>query len=93
MQPPFGRLALHTWTLETTPLEEALDAAREGGFDALELRRTDFKTCFDRGMSNDDVLALVRKAGLPVACLGVEYGWIFAEGEAVSYTHLRAHET
>ncbi|NND49943.1 MAG: sugar phosphate isomerase/epimerase [Rhizobiales bacterium] len=81
MQPPFGRLALHTWTLETTPLEEALDAAREGGFDALELRRTDFKTCFDRGMSNDDVLALVRNAGLPVACLGVEYGWIFAEGE------------
>ncbi len=81
MQPPFGRLALHTWTLETTPLEQALDAAREGGFDAVELRRTDFKACFDRGMSNDDVLALVHKAGLPVSCLGVEYGWMFATGD------------
>ncbi|NND49687.1 MAG: TIM barrel protein, partial [Rhizobiales bacterium] len=81
MQPPFGRLALHTWTLETTPLERALDAAREGGFDAVELRRTDFKACFDRGMSNDDVLALVRKVGLPVSCLGVEYGWMFATGD------------
>ena len=32
-------LALHTWTLDTTPLDAAIAAARRGGFDAMELRR------------------------------------------------------
>ncbi len=36
---PFRGLALHTWTVDTTPLDEALTAARAGGFDAVELRR------------------------------------------------------
>jgi len=80
MTEKFGRLALHTWTLDTTPLATALDAAKQGGFDAVELRRTDFKRCFDAGMNNDDVLDLVRKSGIPVGVLGVEYGWLFATG-------------
>ena len=78
---PFGRLALHTWTLDTTPLAAALDAAREGGFDAVELRRTDFKRCYEKGMSNGEVLDLVRAAEMPVCTLGCEYGWLFATGE------------
>ena len=41
----FGRLALHTWTVDTTPLADALAAAKAGGFHAVELRRTDFKRC------------------------------------------------
>lgn len=77
----FGRLALHTWTLDTTPLGAALDAAREGGFDAVELRRTDFKRCYEKGLANDVVLDLVRAAGIPVCTLGCEYGWLFATGE------------
>jgi 2-keto-myo-inositol isomerase len=81
MTEKFGRLALHTWTLDTTPLATALDAAKVGGFDAVELRRTDFKRCFDAGMSNAQVLDLVRKAGIPVGVLGVEYGWLFATGD------------
>ncbi len=81
MTEKFGRLALHTWTLDTTPLATALDAAKLGGFDAVELRRTDFKRCFDAGMSNDQVLDLIRKSGIPVGVLGVEYGWLFATGE------------
>jgi 2-keto-myo-inositol isomerase len=81
MDHPFRGLALHTWTLDTTPLETALDAARRGGFDAVELRRVDFRRCFERGLSNAQVLDLVRTAGVPVGAIGPEYGWIFATGE------------
>ena len=81
MTEQFGRLALHMWTIDTTPLATALDAARAGGFDAVELRRTDFKRCFDAGMSNAQVLTLIRNSGIPVGVLGVEYGWLFATGD------------
>ena len=81
MAEKFGRLALHMWTIDTTPLATALDAARAAGSDAVELRRTDFKRCFDAGMNNAQVLDLIRKAGIPVGVLGVEYGWLFATGE------------
>lgn len=77
----FGRLALHLWTIDTTPLATALDAARQAGYDAVELRRIDFKRCFDAGMSNGQVLDLIRNSGIPVGALGVEYGWLFATGE------------
>jgi sugar phosphate isomerase/epimerase len=69
------------WTIDTTPLATALDAARATGYDAVELRRTDFKRCFDAGMSNAQVLDLIRQAGISVGVLGVEYGWLFATGE------------
>jgi 2-keto-myo-inositol isomerase len=76
----FGRLALHTWSIDTTPLEHALAAARAGGFDAVELRRLDFVRCFEQGMTNGEVLDLVRAARIPVCTLGCEYGWLFATG-------------
>jgi 2-keto-myo-inositol isomerase len=76
----FGRLALHTWTLDTTPLKEALAAARAGGFDAVELRRIDFDRCTQAGMANEAVLDLIRAADIPVCMLGCEYGWLFAKG-------------
>src|SRR3974390_2868397 len=76
----FGRLALHMWTVDTTPLATALDAAKQAGFDAVELRRIDFKRCFDAGMSNKQVLDLINKSDIPCAVLGVEYGWLFATG-------------
>ena len=81
MTEKFGRLALHMWTIDTTPLATALDAAKQAGYDAVELRRTDFKRCFDAGMSNAQVLDLINKSGIPVGVLGVEYGWLFATGE------------
>jgi len=77
----FGRLALHMWTIDTTPLATALDATREAGYDAVELRRIDFKRCYETGMSNAQVLDIVRKSGIPVGVLGVEYGWLFAKGD------------
>ncbi len=80
MTKQFGRLALHMWTIDTTPLATALEVARAAGYDAVELRRTDFKRCFDAGMRNEQVLALIRNSGIPVGVLGVEYGWLFATG-------------
>ena len=81
MAEKFGRLALHMWTIDTTPLAAALDAAKQAGYDAVELRRTDFKRCFDQGMTNAQVLDLVKKSGIKVGVLGVEYGWLFATGD------------
>ncbi len=81
MTAKFGRLALHMWTVDTTPLATALDAARQAGYDAVELRRTDFKRCHDTGMDNTAVLDLIRKGGIKVGILGVEYGWLFAAGD------------
>ena len=74
------RIALHTWTLDTTPLPEVLSAARDGGFNAVELRHVDFKCCHEKGMSNDEVLGLVRDSRIKVAVMGTEYGVIFAKG-------------
>ena len=71
MTAKFRGIALHTWTVDTTPLEAALAAAKAGGCDAVELRRVDFTR-------NADALDLVKKSGLPVACVGVEPGWIFS---------------
>jgi sugar phosphate isomerase/epimerase len=81
MRHEFRGLALHTWTLDTTPLATALDAAKQGGFEAVELRRVDFRRCMENGLSETQVLDLVRGCGLPVSALGVEYGWIFATGD------------
>lgn len=74
------KLALHTWTLDTTPLADALGATRRSGWDAIELRHVDFMRCHEQGLDNDAVLDLVRASGLTVATLGTEYGLIFAEG-------------
>ena len=81
MSEKFGRLALHTWTIDTTPLGPALEALKTAGYDAAELRRKDFYRCYAAGMTNDEVLDLIKASGVDIAVLGVEYGWLFAEGE------------
>jgi len=75
------RLALHTWTLDTTPLAEALRAIKNAGWNAVELRRVDFTRCFEAGMTNDQVLALIRAGGIKVGVMGTEYGVLFTKGE------------
>jgi 4-hydroxyphenylpyruvate dioxygenase len=74
------RLALHTWTLDATPLAQVLQIARATGWDAVELRRLDFRRAAEAGAPADSVLDLVRASGLPVACVGVEFGWMWADG-------------
>jgi sugar phosphate isomerase/epimerase len=75
------RLALHTWTLDTTPLADALAIARRTGWNAIELRRLDFARAAEAGQPAEAVIDLVRASGLPVACVGGERGWMFAEGD------------
>ena len=74
------RLALHTWTLDTTPLAETLAVIKKVGWDGVELRRVDFERAAEAGQSAEQVIALVRASGLPVACVGVELGWVWASG-------------
>jgi 2-keto-myo-inositol isomerase len=79
--PMADRFALHTWTLDTTPLPEVLRIARATGWGGVELRRIDFARARAAGRTPEDVLDLIRASGLPVACVGVEIGWMFAAGE------------
>jgi sugar phosphate isomerase/epimerase len=75
------RLALHTWTLDSTPLAEALRIAKATGWDGVELRRIDFRRAEESGRPAESVLDLVRASGLPVACVGVEFGWMWTDGD------------
>lgn len=75
------KLALHTGSLGTLPLDAALKVARETGWDAVELRYVDFTRALESGKPIDEVLALVKASGLPVTAIGVERGWFYAVGE------------
>jgi sugar phosphate isomerase/epimerase len=74
------RLALHHWTLEHLPLADFLRVSRDTGWNAVELRRSSFTKCHDAGMSNAQVLDLIRASGIQVAVIGTEYGLFFAKG-------------
>jgi 2-keto-myo-inositol isomerase len=74
-------LALHTWTLDTTPLPRVLEITRETGWRAVELRRLDFARAAEHGQGAEAVLDLVRSSGLATACVGVALGWMWAEGD------------
>ncbi|HXJ83559.1 MAG TPA: sugar phosphate isomerase/epimerase family protein [Candidatus Methylomirabilis sp.] len=78
---PRHKLALHTWTLDTTPLPDVLRIVRAAGWNAVELRRLDFTRAAEHGQTAQQVIDLVKASGLPVACVGVEMGWIWARGE------------
>lgn len=79
----FGsRLALHSWTLDTTPLPDMLRAARDAGYNGVELRYVDFKRSIERdGMTRESAIEMVKASGIPVVVLGVENGLIFARGD------------
>jgi 2-keto-myo-inositol isomerase len=72
-------LALHTWTLDSTPLPRVLEIARGTGWDAVELRRIDFERAEAAGLAEAEVLRLVRDSGLAVSAVGVSHGWMFAD--------------
>ena len=80
MQGPFP-FALHTWTIDTTPLDVALSAARKAGYDSVELRRLDFTRAFERGESLAQCLDTILHGGIAVSVLGTEYGLVFATSD------------
>ncbi len=73
-------LALHTWTLDTTPLDDVLRIVKLTGWDGVELRRIDFTRAQEAGRSAEVVIERVRSSGLEVSAVGVELGWMFADG-------------
>jgi sugar phosphate isomerase/epimerase len=75
------RIGLHSWTLDTTPLPQVLRIARETGYNAVELRHVDFERCMQAGMSNEQVLVMIRASGIRVSCMGLESGMLFAKGD------------
>lgn len=80
-RPMRDRLAIHHWTLDHLPLADFLRVARESGWNGVELRRSSFTKCYAAGMSNAQVLELIRASGIAVATLGTENGLFFAKGE------------
>ena len=76
----FSGLVLHSWSLDATPLARFLSVARDSGWDAVELRRVDFLRARESGMDDRAVLRTIREAKISVACIGVEPGWMWAEG-------------
>jgi len=77
-----NRIAIHTWTLDTTPLADALRVARETGYNAVELRHVDFMRGRKAGMSEAAMVKLVRDANIKVAVIGTESGVLFeTDGE------------
>jgi 2-keto-myo-inositol isomerase len=76
-----NRIALHTWTLDTTPLADVLHVVREAGYNAVELRHIDFMRGRKAGMSEGEMVKQVRDANIKVAVIGTESGVLFASGE------------
>ncbi|MBI1733598.1 MAG: sugar phosphate isomerase/epimerase [Candidatus Rokubacteria bacterium] len=75
------KLALHTWTLLGTPFAEILRVAPRAGWEGIELSRQSIAPNSPNALPVDEIAALLRASGLPVACLGVEPGWMWAEGD------------
>jgi sugar phosphate isomerase/epimerase len=67
-----NRIAIHTWTLDTTPLPDVLRIARDAGYNGVELRHADFMRCRKAGMSEEAVVKMVADANIKVAVIGTE---------------------
>jgi len=74
------KLALHTGSIGSSSLDVMLRAAKDAGWDGIELRHMDFARLLDGGMPIADILALVQQTGLPVTAVGAERGWVYSMG-------------
>ncbi len=76
-----ARLALHTWTLLTTPFADILRIAPATGWDGIELSRNTIAPNSPKAVPEPEIERLVKASGVPVACVGVEFGWMWADGD------------
>lgn len=74
-------IALHTWTLDSTPFAEVLRIARATGYNAVELRHADFMRCRQAGMTEQSIERTVRDANIKVAVVGTENGVLYDSGD------------
>lgn len=75
------RIALHSWTLDTTPLADLLRVAKDAGYAGVELRYLDFERLRDEGLTNEQILDLIGSSGIPTVVLGAEWGVMYAQGD------------
>ena len=75
------RLALHTWTLLGTPFTEILRIAPATGWDGLEVSARHVAPNHPTALPLPELERLVRASGLPLACISVDPGWIWADGD------------
>lgn len=75
------RLALHTWTLESTPFPALLEVVRDAGWPAVEIRRSDVVQFYKAGGDRDALIATLRACGIRLAVVGTEYGLVFSRGD------------
>ena len=74
------RLALHTWTLLGTPFTDILRIAPATGWDGIEVSGRHIAPGHATALSASEIERLVKASGLPLACISVESGWIWADG-------------
>jgi sugar phosphate isomerase/epimerase len=77
-----ARLALHTWTLLTTPMADILLVAARTGWDGIEISRQSIAPASPLALPIEEIGRLVKASGLPVACVGAGSGWMWADGDA-----------
>jgi sugar phosphate isomerase/epimerase len=73
-------IALHSWTLGMPPLLPLIETARRAGYDAIEINWQDIERCRETGVMWQELKSRLDGTGLVVAVVGVEPGWLFAEG-------------
>src|SRR5918994_4870589 len=77
-----ARLAMHTWTLLTTPMADIVTVAARTGWDGIEVSRQSIAPATPLGLPLAEIGRLLKVSGLPLACVGAGHGWMWADGEA-----------
>ena len=60
-----ARLALHTWTLLSTPVPDIVKVAAQTGWEAIEISRQSVAAATPLGLPLPDIAKLVKASGLP----------------------------
>ena len=79
-----NKIALHTWTLDTTDLAQVLAVANPAGYNAMELRHVDFMRARQSGLSEDGIVDLIERSGMVVGVIGTESGALFESGDTLA---------